>query len=404
MTLVTPGSAPALRQRAGVVVHNTYWGDTAYDDWARCIGALKTLGANRVRDLATKDPNAGWQAEHEKRLGMLAAAGIHALFGFGSRAYLDVGLDGPLSTVKKFRAMTIGIEGPNELDISGRTNWPSDMRDWQTRLYQKVKGDPALKDLTVVGPSFGGGYDGARAGQPQGSSRDKAGDLSAVMDAGNLHPYTAGSTPNPTHLAREKAENAKVAGKKPFWATEVGQHDNLLTLGSCSQKAAAVYGPRTLLEHDSAGIQQSFLYELIDDKADPTGQESEWHFGLLNNDFSPKPVYRSLKNMLALCGGEGSPQLVPLDYSVSDGAVRHRLYRRTDGKWLLFLWRTNEVWNRDTKKDLTVAPVAVNVSIPAAKSVGINLPCEDGTIHPSGFSKGKLSTCIAGEPVALLIS
>ena len=76
--------------------------------------------------------------------------------------------------------------------------------------------------------------------------------------------------------------------------TEAGYHNALSsTTGQppASEEAAAVYMPRLLATAFGAGVERTFIYELVDEKPDPGLIDAEQHFGLLRNDLSPKPAF-----------------------------------------------------------------------------------------------------------------
>ena len=52
--------------------------------------------------------------------------------------------------------VTISIEAPNEYDISHGpdTDWVGKIKNYSSTLYTKVKADPLLKNLPVIGPSL----------------------------------------------------------------------------------------------------------------------------------------------------------------------------------------------------------------------------------------------------------
>ena len=73
------------------------------------------------------------------------------------------------------------------------------------------------------------------------------------------------------------------------------------------EDVAGKYVPRVFLEQWQRGIQRTYLYELIDL---PTGHAvGDSMFGLLRSDFSAKPAYTALTNLLHLLGRPGAARL-----------------------------------------------------------------------------------------------
>ena len=64
-----------------------------------------------------------------------------------------------------------------------------------------------------------------------------------------------------------------------------------------TSRPAAVYTLRTVLEHFADGIDRTYLYELLDQRVNLLDSQS--NYGLLHTDFSPKPAFTQLKNLLA---------------------------------------------------------------------------------------------------------
>lgn len=114
-----------------------------------------------------------------------------------------------------------------------------------------------------------------------------------------------------------------VSGAKPVWATEAGFHTALRARTGqppLSERVGAVYLERTFLEHFAMGVGRTYAYELVDEKPDPAGREPEWHFGLLRNDFSPKPAFTALRNLLAVVGSDpGIAPPRPLALAITGG-------------------------------------------------------------------------------------
>ena len=84
------------------------------------------------------------------------------------------------------------------------------------------------------------------------------------------------------------------------------------------ENVTASYIPRTLLLAFKHGFDKTFFYQLIDDPTSPQG------YGLLRNDFSEKPGFTALKNMLNLALRSGCKQLHPgsLPFEISSAATQ----------------------------------------------------------------------------------
>ena len=76
------------------------------------------------------------------------------------------------------------------------------------------------------------------------------------------------------------------------------------------EDVAGVYTPRVLLDHYLRGEKRVYTYELVDEFDDPGLTDPEAHFGLLHRDFTPKPAFSAMKNLLGLLNDPG-PAFTP---------------------------------------------------------------------------------------------
>ena len=202
-------------------------------------------------------------------------------------------------------------------------------------------------------------------------SGSKLGDLSAHMDYGNVHPYPGGKMPaweaygNSQKATFKRA--AVVSGSKPVMATEAGYHNAIHTRDThpgTSERSAAAYLPRLLLTHFELDVPRTFLYELIDLRADSSKSERDRHFGLLRNDGSEKPSYRALKNLLNILEDDSPHSPGSLSYSLTGGDdVNSLLFQKSDGNFYLALWRSVENFDTKTKKDRSVSAQTVSLKL-----------------------------------------
>jgi hypothetical protein len=277
----------------------------------------------------------------------------------------------------RLRNAAEALEAPNEMDkYVGGARWPRALASYERQLHAKAKARPATRSLPILGPSFA---------TLQGPSL--VGNLRGLVDVGNIHPYTGGLSPNPDHIKSELKRARITAAGKPVWATEVGFHNAMHSRSAdnqapVSERTAAIYLLRTFLEQFRAGIRRTFAYELIDEKPDPRGRDAEQHFGLLRNDFSRKPAFNALRNLLTDVGHERrSGHLRPLRIQVSrsDRDVRRLVLQKADGSYVVALWRLASVWDIKRRKALHVGAQRVTVGLPGAARVTLADP-----VHGAG--------------------
>jgi hypothetical protein len=249
-----------------------------------------------------------------------------------------------------------------------------------------------------VGPSFST----VQAAKLAGSRR-------SFMDFGNVHPYTGGRSPDPAHLKAELGRARAVSGRKPVWATEAGFHNALRARSGqpgVSERVAAVYLLRTFLEHFRSGIARTYAYELLDEKPERAGRDPEQHFGLMRNDFTPKPAYTALRNLLDVVGRDGgTPRLRPLRLGVSGPAhPRSLVLQRADGTYVVALWRLASAWNTDRGRPVRVAPRPVTVTLPRGAQVGVVDPVASSRGWHVRLRDGRVRLRLADRPLILTVA
>ena len=390
-------SAAAFRDSVGVATHPSYF-NTPYGQWNRVVARLRELGVHHIRGSFFASGNAGWNARQAQNFRTAYAAGIRANVVLDRHCSPSGRVDPCLSGMKTElpRGSVESVEWLNEDDLFGGPGWKPVLQSWGRDLYRRVKADPVLRSLRVVGPSL-----------VAPNAPAVLGDQSAYLDVGNLHPYTGGLSPDPRHTLAEERRMRPVSGDKPLVATEAGFHTSPLeTNGShppTDEPTAAVYTLRTVLEHFADGIDRTYLYELLDQRAAPLDSYS--NFGLLHADFSPKPAFTQLRRLLSMIGSSAPPSLTPLAVSIGGDTsdVRSLLLQQGAGRYALVLWRTASVWDRDARRPLTVAPRRVTVSAPQAATVAVEHPAAGTTEPAMTLRAGTLPLELAANPVVLLL-
>jgi hypothetical protein len=403
---VTPRSAFAFGDSIGVATHPTYFG-TVHDREGEIAQAVADAGIRHVRNGMAISDNEGWNERAWANMRAWPEHGIVSSWGVDRcsvtfedqghtiRDYLDkiAEIDGDLSSA---------IEGTNEVNLYCRKRWVARERDYVADLYRATNShpDPVIRSLPVIGPSFG------RAG-----AAAELGDVSRWLDRRNTHPYTGCTSPTPEHVQQYGIDDYEPAGgSKPVIVTEVGFHTAVATAEPgvqppCDEHAAGVYTLRTVLEHFKLGIKRTYLYEAIDLWPDPEHDKASWNFGILRNDFTPKPAYTSLKNLLATTKSDEAIEPAPLELGVASEArdLRTLLLRRSDGAYVLALWRNASVWDRDARQPLPVGPLPVELALPTAKSVAKVEPHRSAAEEPLRLAGGRVSLDVAGDAVLLVI-
>ena len=377
---VAPRSAAAFYDSVGVSTHIVYY-DTAYGDWPRIVERLQELGVRNIRDGIYANPTQQWHDWNERyysAVELAASRGMRFTFVVNPPGVGTGTLDQLLDVAGgRLRNAAEALEAPNEMDkYVGGARWPRTLASYERQLHVKAKARRATRSLPILGPSFA---------TLQGPSL--VGNLRGLVDVGNIHPYTGGLSPNPEHIKSELKRARITARGKPVWATEVGFHNAMHSRSTdnqapVSERTAAIYFVRTFLEQFRAGIRRTFAYELIDEKPDPHGRDAEQHFGLLRNDFSRKPAFNALRNLLTIVGRERrSGRLTPLRIQVSRGErdVRRLVLQKADGSYVVALWRLSSVWDIKRREALHVGSQRVTVGLPGAARATVADP-----VHGAG--------------------
>lgn len=346
-------SADQFVNSIGVNVHMSY-GDTAYGERERLVDKLSQAGIRHVRD--GLGHNMGYL--YPTYTGM-AARGIKTTFIMGDPSERRDTLEQLLAELRtSVRGAAEAVEGPNEYSYSGDPEWVSRLRAYQSRLYDGVKQDPRLSSLPVLAPSLISQRD-----------HEMLGNLTPALDFGNKHSYPGGDIPE-ANITSELTQAARVSGDRGTYVTESGYHNALNTDSGhrpTSEQATATYLPRMYLEYFRRGIPRTFAYELIDEWADPAKTNLESNFGLLRNDYSEKPSFQALSNLIAVLEDSGPAfSTSPLDYSIAGAPpdLRQLVLEKRDGSHYLVLWRATRVWD----------PVARRAVMPDTRNVSVTLP------------------------------
>ena len=396
--------ADAFIDTMGINTHLHYQG-TVYDERYSDIikPKLLELGVRHVRDGAYTYEDADRNTFFYERLRELGAAGV--------RFNLITSLETPYNEATDYSklddivAWTDGavesFEGINEPDIQGIDDWISLTKAAQKNLYTAVRGNPALKDVEVLGPS------------PVWSA-GKLGDLSRYMDLGNTHPYPGGKMPTGDEHGQSTKSSLKNAAKnsrnKSVMFTETGYHNALETDNDhapTSEATTAKYLPRMFFEHFNMGVPRTYLYELIDSKSKGRTTNPEASFGLLRHDGSEKPAFKATKNLTQLLADAGpsfTPEALSFALSGNTDDVHHTLLQKRNGTFYLALWVEKESWDRDARREVRVDDQALTVALdPSVKNATLYTLDGSGRMsqRPLSLRDNQLSVEI-GDSVSIL--
>ncbi len=284
-------------------------------------------------------------------------------------------------------------------DSSSPLYWVPYVHSLTQDTWIALKSDPSTADIKVIGPSLGQSYDY--------SNKSPLGDLSTVVDWGNIHSYPLGG--NSFNAPYSYATIAKYYwqgnfpsvnidenpyifdvygpsfGSKPSVSTETGYHTTKLPKG-ISEKVHSRYMPRLFLEYFRKGIPRTCSYEFVNQWNNP--HDPEANFGLLRNNLSQKPAYKALRNLINVLkepGANFEPGTLdysftitpPTDYSQIQ-FVHSLLLQKSNREFYLAIW--HEISNGDTSTTPTreinqpdmPTTITLNTPVSSARTYIIN--------------------------------
>jgi hypothetical protein len=381
-------SADAFVDSAGVNVH-LHNGSSPYANFAAVEKALKALGVRHIRDGLI---DTAWTPYYD-RLNELGRSGIKALLISSPTESGALLAAYPGRVTDSFEA----YEGPNEYDLSGDPNWATTLNTFLAKLHSAVKADAKASKFPIVGPAL-----------TQGSSYPRVASSAGAFDDANLHNYFGGHNPGTGgwggggygSIAWNLANANGAWPGKPVITTETGYMTNLSKQDAVPEDVAGKYFPRVFLEQWMHGIKRTYIYELVDE----VGKDSD-EFGMLRSDFSAKPGFNAVKNMLGLLSDPGPAfQAGGLNFKLSGNLtnVQHLLLEKRDGTFYLAVWVEQPGYDVNTKKELGVAAQQVTVQTGQQMRTNVHRIDASGNMQTSTLGVGQTQTIEVSDLVTIL--
>lgn len=315
---------------------------TPYGNVALVARDLAYLGISHIRDHA-------WDTD-------LSAYKVLATGGVKFDLIVDDSPKAAVAAMVPIAGSIVSFEGANEVDTGGVKVATAVAQ--QAALFAAVKGAPALSAIPVLNLSVA---DPANFAKYAG----------AASDVVNLHAYAAwGDVPQLVLPGRISAAASPI---KASIITETGYFtmlNNSIDPSGVDESTQAKLTLDTVFDSFSMGIGRTYLYELLDEAADPGNTNSEMHYGLFHADGSPKLVATAIHNLtsiLAVTGAGTTPTLHPVITGLP-ASGRSMSLTGTDGANFLTLWAEPKIW--DTDKQAPIAPPAASVTVDLGAVVG----------------------------------
>lgn len=363
----TARSADAFVDSICVVTSPSY-------DWGRIGPKLQELGVRHIR---------GGEGDPEELKNLYYRYGIK----FTMAVELNFNSQNLKNHIKAVGVEKFdGISGANEPALSGRGDWVSATRDTQRRLWEMIKGDGELSSIPVLTatPVFP-------------NDAKELGNLSSWTDYGFANMYYGGHNPEISGtnwgtldwVFKDLA--GVVAPGKPVIIAETGYHNTRQTEGHTGTPdlgVVAKYIPRLYLSHWKRGAVRSCVFSLYDRGTNPNEQED--NFGLLRHNYSHKPSFDAVKNMVGLLKDSGAnfqPGNLNFSLAGNTGKVETLLLQKQNGTFYLAIWLGVSSFNRDTQTGFSVPSQKVTISLPTTISgVVIHRLSAEGTMTSTNTS------------------
>jgi hypothetical protein len=305
------------------------------------------------------------------------------------------------------------MEGANEFntqnsvyDSINSLNNPPWAQLYGPPLYAATQSNTALAGVQVIAASM------ANAGQEQ---LQQEGDLSAFVDSSNWHTYFGnGDQPGP-NLAASMAYAQSTAPGKPVSITETGYYTAIDAMqwggGGVSKPVQAILTVNALFDSFSDGAEVTYLYELLDNIANPSNTDLEDSFGLFLADGTPKPAGSAIHNLASILADPGqnaanfaTAQLAATISGLpADGSSL--TLEKSDGTFDLIIWREPQVWDEATKSEVRPQAAVVTVNFAAmAPAVRLFRPLASALPVRVATNASKIQFPLAARPVIVEIS
>jgi hypothetical protein len=398
MQTQSPQSAVDFINSVGLNTHLNYF-DTIYGNFPLVERELQSLGVRHLRD-GVHLQDADYNTMLYDRWIQLGNLGVRFDAVLDPRSKLGPLSGATLDQVDSLAGHTIeSFEGPNEFDISGEADWPAVDQNYQNQIFDSVKAMRHADSITIIGPSLA-----------SASNSSRLGDLSSRMNEGNLHPYPAGQMPSVVFPEQVRLEKVVCDGK-PIVFTESGYHNAINEhhdQPGVSETAAAKYIPRLFLEDFLRGVPRTYLYEFMDEKADPGLKNAQLHWGLIRADGSEKPAFSALKNLIEELNDSTEPaNLEPLSWMLNPmpAQIHHLLLEKSNGTDDLVLWQEVSSYDVTRHVDLDVPAVAATLTLRRqARAVTIYQPVTQAAPIHTWRNVTSVPLAIPDHPLVVEIS
>jgi serralysin len=409
-TTVRASTIGSFTNTIGVQTHLGAGSSSPYGTVATVESALAYVGIKHVRDgIGSSADLATMQTLHDE-LGVTFNVLMSFSMAYGESCppqgwtYANV-----LSAIQANVSLVESIEGANEVDNftpcwSGVSSVAAGVTE-QEQLWSTFRGNQTtaslpINSLTVSNLVY----------------LPKIGNISAYVNQVSSHVYpqwygAVGESAYGTSQSIISMNNQALAPGKPSVITEGGWW---------TAPAVASYGipagvPQLiqaklelsfLFDNYALGVRRTFLYELFDEDADPTGTNFEDHFGLFTSAGAAKSFATALHNTQAIFADSGTiSSLGSLSYTLTGmPTTGHSLVlERSDGTFILAVWNDAAIWNNTNYVSIIVSPSTITFT-PSVTTRSMNVydPLV-GTSPVTTSASGSIQFSLSDHPVFVFV-
>jgi len=173
---------------------------------------------------------------------------------------------------------------------------------------------------------------------------DPSPSLAGQADDANIHVYPGGGRAIGPAIANTERSAYGAGASSPVVITETGYSTDPNAPNGVSQTVQAQQIINGLLEAYQDGVSTTYLYELLDEKPDPSNANPQMHYGLFTNSNTPKIAAVALHNLTTLLADTGTAAAsfttTPLAAAITTGntADHSMTFEKSDGEYDIAIW------------------------------------------------------------------
>jgi hypothetical protein len=357
------------------------------------IGDMAYLGLQNVRSVAVNPQDT---AARLAAFDTLAASGLKFDF-FAERAIAGT-LASIDALIRAHPGSVTAIEGPNEVNnfpvtFGGLTGTAAALA-YQRALYAAVESDPLLARVPVINFT-----DNPYTPGP--------------ADASNAHPYPLNGAEPLAALTNAYNQRLSSTPGKPVYFTETG-YATLPQPGQSEGVDSLTQAKLTLnLIMDAAklGVASTYLYDLIDDAADPTNSHPVDHFGLFTTSGVAKPSALAIHDLTTILADSGAsaktftPTLLHDTIAGLPANGASLVIEKSSGVYDIVVWAEPQIWNAATGRPIAAASQYVTINLGARyQQVQVFDPLVSANAISTASNTQSVTLNVADHPLIVQVS